>query len=172
MKNMLTRRVAPAAILAALMLSTAQPALANNEALAYPVIPGCEGFNVTLSATGGNQALHVTKTKGDLVHTITGGHGSLITVTRLNGDNSLTDTSVTFTTNGSVTHQTDDVKSGKTVLRLTGFHLVVHFPGEPRGPGTILYTGKTVITANTADFLFETVTSTGRQRDICAELVG
>jgi len=171
MNRTLARRIAPAAALAALLLTAAQPAIADHVDPDYPVYEGCPNFNITLGATGGNQDIRVTRIRDGLVYTIIGGHGTLLTVTRLDAENHLTDKSVTFTTNGSVTKLTSNEKT--TLVELSGFNLFVLFPEDPGGPSTILYTGRVVGTVDTTTFAgLGPLATTGRQRDICAELAG
>lgn len=159
-----TRRLVPAAGLAALMLAAPQSAFAADP---VPSFPGCDGFNITISATGGNQALRVTNVRNGVIYSVVGGHGTTLTI-----GNATTGKSVTFPTNGSVTHTASNVSTGTTEVQLTGQNVLVQFPTDPGGPTTILYTGRityTVVTATNDQIGFLKTTS-GRQRDICAEI--
>jgi hypothetical protein len=169
-KNMIkgstTRMLVPAAGLAALMLTAPQSAVAADPVPSYP---GCVDFNITISATGGNQATRVTRLRNGIIYSVVGGHGTTLTI-----GNATTGKSVTFPTNGSVTHTaaTSPPETGTTEVQLTGDNVLVQFPTDPGGPTTILYTGRityTVLTATNDQIGFLTTTA-GRQRDICAEL--
>jgi len=156
------RRLVPAALFAALALAAPQTALAADPP---PEYPGCVGFNITFTATGGNQADRVIRTKNGVVYTTTGGHGTVLTVT-----NATTNKSVTFPTNGSVTHKTA-FPDGTFKYALTGQNLFILFPGDNPGPSTILYTGRVTFT-NDVNGISTVQSTSGRQRDICAELAG
>ena len=155
------RRFAPAAALfAALALAAPQPALAAEPPQQYP---GCKGFNITFTATGGNQAERLFRDRGGVIYTITGGHGTVLTVR-----NATTGKSVTFPTNGSVTKITS-YPDGTADVQLTGKNLFILFPTDNPGPSTILYTGR-VTFSNDANGVSTVKSTSGTQRDICAEL--
>ena len=155
------RRFAPAAALfAALTLAAPQAAFAEEP---LPEYPGCEDFNITFSGTGGNQATRLLREKDGVVYTIIGGHGKVLTV-----NNAETGKSVSFPTNGSVT-QIKSYPDGTADLQLTGKNVFILFPTDDPGPSTVLYTGRVTFTNDASGV--STVTSTsGTQRDICAEL--
>jgi hypothetical protein len=158
-----TRRLMPAAVLAAMMLAAPQSAFAEP----VPHYPGCIGFDITISATGGNQATRVTKLRDGIIYSVVGGHGTTLTI-----GNYTTGKSVTFPTSGSVTHTATDPTTGLTEFQLTGQNVLIQFPTDPGGPTSILYTGRVTYTVITATYdQVGTLTSTsGRQRDLCAEI--
>ena len=125
--------------------------------------PGCKGFNITFTATGGNQAERLFRDRGGVIYTITGGHGTVLTVR-----NATTGKSVTFPTNGSVTKITS-YPDGTADVQLTGKNLFILFPTDNPGPSTILYTGR-VTFSNDANGVSTVKSTSGTQRDICAEL--
>ncbi|MET3949202.1 hypothetical protein [Arthrobacter sp. UYEF36] len=155
------RRFAPAAaLLAALTLAAPQSAFAAEPVLEYP---GCDGFAITISGTGGNQAVRLLRDKDGVTYTIIGGHGTVLTVGKAG-----TDKSVTFPTNGSVTKITS-YPDGTADFQLTGKNLFVLFPTDEPGPSTVLYTGR-VTFSNDATGVSTVTSTSGTQRDICAEL--
>lgn len=160
MTRMRMRRLVPAALFAALMLAAPQSAFAADPP---PQFPGCTGFDITISATGGNQAVRVIREKNGVVFTTIGGHGTVLTLT-----NAKTGKSVTFPTNGSVTHITN-FPDRTAKFELTGQNVFILFPTDTGGPSSILYTGRVVFT-NDANGISTIQSTSGRQRDLCAEL--
>lgn len=153
------RRLVPAAMFAALTLAAPQAAFAADP----PVYPGCEDFGITFTATGGNQAQRLFREKNGVLYTIIAGHGTVLTVTNVE-----TKKSVTFPTNGSVT-QVTSFPNGTAEIQLTGKNLFILFPADNPGPSTILYTGR-VTFSNDANGISTVKSTSGTQRDICAEL--
>jgi hypothetical protein len=159
-----TRRLMPAAVFAALMLAAPQSAFAADP---VPTYQGCVDFDITISATGGNQDTRVTRLRDGIIYSVVGGHGTTLTI-----GNAETGKSVTFPTNGSVTHTATDPTTGLTEVQLTGQNVLIQFPTDPGGPTSILYTGRityTVIT-ETNDQVGTLTSTSGRQRDLCAEI--
>lgn len=156
-------RLLPMALLAALALTVPQSALAANQ---VPHYPACENFDVTISATGGNQAVRSTRLKDGIIYTIVAGRGTTLTV-----GNYDTGETVTFDTKGSITRTAEDPEAGTIDVSLSGTNLFLLFDTDEGGPSTILYTGVVKFTA-TSDFtLTEPIEQiSGTQRDICAEL--
>ncbi|MGP4031765.1 hypothetical protein [Pseudarthrobacter sp. 1C304] len=156
-----SRRLVPAAAMfAALALAAPASAVAADPP---PEYPGCEDFNITFTFTGGNQADRVVREKDGVIYTITAGHGTVLTVT-----NAETLKSVTFPTQGSVT-QVTQYPDGTADIQLTGKNLFILFPGDDPGPSTKLYTGR-VTFSNDANGRSTVTSTSGTQRDICAEL--
>jgi hypothetical protein len=156
------RRLAPAAMLAAFMLAGAQPASAADFPTSDP-LPGCPGFDITVSGTNGNQAVKVTREKNGFIRTVTGGDGFILTFTNVK-----TGKTITVPTNGSVTHTTVR-PDGTTTFTLTGQNVFIFFPTDTGGARTILYTGKAVITNDaTGKSTFQS--ASGKQRNLCGAL--
>lgn len=154
-------RLLPAVLIAGVTLTAPQPAAADVQ------YPGCKDFNITFSASGGNQATRVVTLRDGVVYSVTGGHGTTLTFT-----NASSGKSVTFPTNGSVTRAAVSTTKGTTTYQLSGFNVLILFPTDPGGPSTILYTGRVTFTVETVsgDLVEPVTSSAGRQRDICAEL--
>lgn len=157
-----TRRLVPAAIMAALLLATPQPAMAADFGPSDPT-PGCPGFDLVVSGTGGNQTVKVTREKDGYLRTVTGGDGYILTFTAVKGN--AVGTSVTVPTNGSVTHTTVN-PDGTVTYTLTGQNVFIYFPTDTGGARTILYTGKAVI-KNSAAGVSTFQSASGRQTNIC-----
>lgn len=167
-----TRRLLPAAMLAALLLAAPQPAMAADFGPDGPY-PGCPGFDILISGTGGNQVTKVTREKNGYIRTVTGGDGFILTFTAVKrvpaGDPLVLGTSVTVPTNGSVTHKTVNPDKSSTIT-LTGQNVFVYFPGDDF-PGeaiaaTILYTGKAIV-KNSPEAVSTFQSATGKQKNIC-----
>lgn len=157
-----TRRLVPAAMLAALLLAAPQPAMAADFGPDGPY-PGCPDFDILISGTGGNQTTKVTRDKNGYVRTVTGGDGYILTFSAVDGDE--VGTSVTVPTNGSVTHRTVN-PDGTTTFNLTGQNVFIYFPTDTGGARTILYTGKATVT-NSATGVSTFQSASGRQTNIC-----
>jgi len=165
------RTAIAAAIVAALMLTAAQTTLADGppepvdpQDFFFPAGSACP-FNLQLSQSGGN--LH-TKTffdrNGNPVRIIQAGKGFLLTYTNVD-----TGASVTIRTDGSVSNTTINPDGTQTVSA-TGHNGLILFPTDiPAGPTTTQYIGRFVYTID-KDFVFTLVSTSGSQRDICAEL--
>ena len=163
--NRRMRRLAPATMLAALMLAGAQPASAANFPTSDP-LPGCEDFDITVSGTNGNQTTKVIREKNGFIRTVTGGDGFVLTFTNVE-----TGKSITVPTNGSVTHilAPKPPASGTTTFTLTGQNVFIFFPSDTGGARTILYTGRAVIT-NDSEGKSTFRSATGKQRNLCDAL--
>lgn len=157
-------RLLPIALLAALALTAPQSALAADR---IPHYDACASFDVTISGTGGNQAVRMTRVKDGIIYTIVAGRGTTLTV-----GNFTTGKTVTFDTKGSVTRTAENTETGTIDFALSGANLVLLFKADAGGPSTILYTGLVKFTATSDDFtLVEPIEQvSGTQRDICAEL--
>jgi hypothetical protein len=177
--NLLRRLVLAAAALPALMFTSAQPALAAPpvpvEPLTFNLSAGdaCSGFAVRLEQSGGN--LHTkdfTDRDGNLVKVIQAGKGFLLTYTNLGPDvdNPVVGKSVAIRTNGSVSKTTINPDGTRTVSA-TGHNGLILFPSDvPAGPTTTQYIGRIVY--NIDKGVFTLLSTTGQERDICAELAG
>jgi hypothetical protein len=85
-------------------------------------------------------------------------------------DNPVAGTSVTIRTDGSVTEITHN-PDGTLTYTLTGHNGLVLFPSDiPPGPSTTQYIGRVVFDVDPATGVFTLVSTSGTQRDICAEL--
>lgn len=156
------RRLAPAAMLAALVLAGAQPASAADFPTSDP-LPGCPDFDITVSGTKGNQTVKVIREKNGFIRTVTGGDGFILTFTNVE-----TGKTVTVSTEGSVTHTT--VHPNKTTtFTLTGQNVFIFFPTDTGGARTILYTGNAVIT-NDAKGKSTFQEASGQQTNLCDAL--
>ncbi len=159
--------LAPAAFLAALTLTAAQPASA---AVVFELGPGlaCQDFGLRLESTGGK--LHTktfTDQDGNPVRILTAGKGTLLTYTNVNSG-----ASVTIRTDGSVS-STRTSPDGTQTVTATGHNGLVLFPSDvPAGPTTTQYIGRIVYTVSPPDGVFTLLSTSGSARDICAELAG
>jgi hypothetical protein len=166
------RTAIAAALSAALMFTAAHSALAD-EPLILPAGLACEDFNLGISGTGGN--LHTEEfhdREGNLVRIITAGKGVLLTYINYgpDPDNPVAGASVTIRTDGSVTKTTFNPDGTQTVSA-TGHNGLVLFPTDiPEGPTTTQYIGRIVYNVDPATGIFTLVSTSGSQRDICAEL--
>jgi hypothetical protein len=169
MRNLRTA-TAPA-ILAALTLAAAQSTVASGppqpvepQEFELPAGQACD-FGLRVSQSGGN--LHIKEFRdrnGVLVRTIQAGKGFLLTYTNLD-----TGTSVTIRTDGSVSKTTFNPDGTQTVSA-TGHNGLILFPSDvPAGPTTTHYIGRIVYTIDQSG-VFTLVSTSGSQRDICAEL--
>lgn len=171
MKNAFARHLAPVALVAAFALPGAQPASAA-DGIILPAGTGCE-FALGYAPTGGK--LHTkdfTDADGNVVRSITAGKGVVITYTNYgyNKKRPVAGKSVTIRTDGSVT-ETVTNPDGTQTITATGHNGLIMFPtDEPAGPSTVHYIGQLVYTVNPESGVFTFVSSTGSQRDICAEL--
>jgi hypothetical protein len=159
------RTAIAAALSAGLMFTAAHSALADDPII-LPAGLACEDFSLRISGTGGN--LHTKEffdREGNLVRTITAGKGVLLTYTNLD-----TGKSVTIRTDGSVT-QVRQNPDGTQTWTATGHNGLVLFPTDvPAGPTTTQYIGRIVFDVDPATGIFTLVSTSGSQRDICAEL--
>jgi hypothetical protein len=165
-----TRRLALAVGLAAVALTATQPAFAQDEFI-LPAGEGCE-FSLGIKATGGNLVMReFTDAAGNLVRTIRAGKGVDLTYTNYGPDpvNPVPGESVTVKTAGSVMKTVFNPDGTQTVTG-TGHNGLILFPSDvPAGPTTTHYIGRIVYTVDTAG-VFTLVSTTGQERDICAEL--
>jgi hypothetical protein len=164
------RTAIAAAIPAALMFIAAQTTVAEPpepvppQSFEFPAGVACD-FPLGVVQSGGN--LH-TKTfvdrNGDPIRVIQAGKGFLLTYTNLDTGNS-----VTIQTDGSVSQTTFDPDGTQTVSA-TGHNGLILFPSDvPTGPSTTHYIGRIVYTID-SNGVFTLVSTSGSQRDICAEL--
>lgn len=171
MKSVFARRLAPVALVAAFALPGGQPATAA-DGIILPAGTGCE-FNLGYAPTGGK--LHTkdfTDADGNVVRSITAGKGVVITYTNYgyNKKRPVAGKSVTIRTDGSVT-ETVTNPDGTQTITATGHNGLIMFPtDEPAGPSTVHYIGQLVYNVDPKTGVFTFVSSTGSQRDICAEL--
>jgi hypothetical protein len=170
-KNTL-RRFAPGATLAALILTAAPPAFAD-EPFILPAGLGCPEFNLGIASTGGNlHSNEFTDRNGNVVRSLMAGHGVVLTYTNYGPDpkNPVAGKSVTIRTDGSVT-QTRVNPDGTHTVTATGHNGLIMFPTDvPAGPTTTHYIGRLVYNIDPATGVFTFLSSSGSRRDICAEL--
>lgn len=177
--KLLRRLVLAAATLPALMFTSELPALADPP---LPVEPqtfnvaadmACPGFALRLEQSGGN--LHkkeFTDRNGDPVKVIQAGKGFLLTYTNLGPDvdHPVLGKSISIRSNGSVSKTTINPDGTQTV-NATGHNGLILFPTDvPAGPTTTQYVGRIVYNIDPATGVFTLVSTTGQERDICAEL--
>jgi hypothetical protein len=166
-----TRRFTPAVMLAAFALTATVPA-ANAEPLIVPVGLGCPDFNLGLEGTGGKLVTREFVDKdGNVVRVITAGKGVDLTWTNYGTDpeNPVAGESVTIKTAGSVTKTVNNPDGSQTVTA-TGHNGLVLFPSDvPAGPTATQYIGRIVYNI-APDGVFTLVSTSGQERDICAEL--
>jgi autotransporter passenger strand-loop-strand repeat protein len=78
--------------------------------------------------------------------------------------------SVTIRTDGSVSNTTYN-SDGTLTVSSTGHNGLILFPSDiPAGPTTTQYIGRIVYNIDPATGIFTLVSTSGSQRDICAEL--
>lgn len=171
MKNRITLRLAPVAVLLAALLAPAAPAAADTSFI-LPAGLGCD-FNLGFESTGGNlQEKEFKDEDGNLVRVLSAGKGVVLTYTNYGTDPDapVAGKSVTIRTDGSVT-STRINPDGTQTVTATGHNGLILFPSDvPAGPTTIHYIGKLVYNVDPATGVFTFVSSKGQQRDICAEL--
>jgi hypothetical protein len=124
----------------------------------------CEGFPVRLNIGDTEREIRRTGTdrEGNTVTLLTG-LAEPVEVTNLE-----TRESVTIPARGARTLTTVS-PDGTTTVEQTGNLLLILFSSDVGGPSTTLFTGRTVFTI-TREGVFEVVSASGRQTDICAEL--
>ena len=166
------RLLASATLLAALSLTTAQPAFGA------PPAPGTS-FEVDLdaglacsfplrleSSAGEVRTISFTTENGQPGRIISVRTGVVLTYTNL-----ATDESISIKTSGSVTSAvlgSDGVTETRTA---TGHNGLILFPNDvPAGPTTTQYNGRIVYTFNTETGFVEVIETSGKATDICAEL--
>jgi WD40 repeat protein len=158
--------LAPAAVLAAMTLTAAQPASADE--FNFPAGQACQDFGLRLERTGGNlQTVTFTDKNGNDV-TLVAGKGFLLTYTNLNSGKS-----VTIRTDGSVSSTRISPDKKTFIVTATGHNGLILFPEDvPAGPTTTQYIGRIVYTIDAETGVFTLLRTSGSARDICAELAG
>jgi hypothetical protein len=164
--------LAPAALLAAMTFTVPQPALAAEQIIIDQGL-ACPDFIVGLTGTGGP----VVEKKfydedGNLVRFLSIGKGVVVTWTNLgtDPDNLVAVKSVSIKTSGSVTSTRILSPDGTATVTATGHNGLVLFPTDvPAGPTTTQYIGRIVYTIDPTG-VFTLLSTSGMQRDICAEL--
>jgi hypothetical protein len=169
-----TRRLALAVGLAAVALTATQPAFAQDpEPVFLPAGLGCPEFNLQFQATGGKLVTReFTDADGNVVRTITAGKGVDLTYTNYgpDPDDPVEGESVTVKTAGSVT-KTVVNPDGTLTVTGTGHNGLILFPSDvPAGPTTTHYIGRIVYNVDPTTGVFTLISTTGQERDICAEL--
>ena len=168
-----TRRLALAVGLAAVALTATQPAFAQEDTLILPVGLGCPDFNLGIDTTGGKLVERkFYDADGNEVRILTVYKGVNVTWTNYgtDPDNPVAGESVTVKTAGSVTKQVNNPDGTQTWTQ-TGHNGLVLFPTDvPAGPTTTQYIGRIVFNIDPATGIFTLVSTTGQERDICAEL--
>jgi hypothetical protein len=165
------RRVAPTALLVTIALTAAaRPAVAA-EPFILPADVACPDFALGITATGGK--LHTkdfVDKDGNLVRSITAGKGVDLTYTNYGSEGDVAGASVTIKTAGSVT-KTVYNSDGTYTVTATGHNGLILFDTDiPAGPSTTHYIGRLVYTVDPATGVFTLITTSGQERDICAEL--
>ena len=166
------RKAIAAAFLAPLILTAAQATAANGppepvQPQTFRFAPGeaCV-FPLGLVQSGGNVHMkEFVDRNGAPVRIITAGKGFLLTYTNLE-----TGASVTIRTDGSVSTTTNN-PDGTLTVSATGHNGLILFSSDiPAGPTTTQYIGRIVYNIDPATGIFTLVSTSGSQRDICAEL--
>jgi hypothetical protein len=164
----------PAAVFAALTLTAAQPASADP--IILPVGEGCPGFQLGLEGTGGSFVERDFNYKDGSVRSLSVGRGVVVTWTNFgtDPDNLVAGKSVAIKTSGSVTSTRKISPDGTlATVTATGHNGLVLFPSDvPAGPTTTQYIGRIVYTIDLNTGVFTLLSTSGMQRDICAELAG
>ena len=129
--------------------------------ITLPAGQACQGFALRVEATGSKA--HVINLKNASI--ITAGKGYTLTFTNVD-----TGETITIAASGSVEKVVPNPDGRTFTVQATGGNVIILFPTDiPAGPSTILYQGRVLYTRD-ADFNFTLKTSSGTQRDICAEL--
>jgi hypothetical protein len=169
-----TRLLAPAVMFAAVAVGVTQPAFAQGP-LIIPAGVACPDFNLGIEATGGKlRVLEFTDKNGDPVRKITAGKGVDLTYTNYgpDPDNPVAGESVTIKTAGSVENIVYN-PDGTETHTATGHNGLILFPSDvPAGPTTTQYIGQIVYNVDPATGVFTLLSTSGQERDICAELAG
>jgi hypothetical protein len=163
------RKILRALVSAALFagLTLLAPPAANAEEI-YGPFEACPNFDVSLSFSGGNQGLRVTRVHDGVIYTVTSGSGTTITFYAVDKKGNILK-SVTFDTKASVTKTA--TSGGNTTYQINGFGTLLLFPtDQPGGPSTTVYNGTVTFTFDATNTLVSTVLNKGRQFDICAAL--
>lgn len=162
MNRTITRRLAPASLLAAMALIVTQPAFA----VVVPEGLACPGFALDVEASEGKVRVITFKDKeGRPARVLTVATGVVITYTNLE-----TGESISFKTSGSVN---STVTEGNTqTVTATGHNGLILFPTDvPAGPTSTQYSGgRIVYTINTETGVFTLVSASGNATDVCAAL--
>ena len=168
MQGSSARKLVPPVLLAATLIA------APFAASAAP--PGPPPKDVDISLPAGEACvfpLHVvgTDSKAQVIthkngRVITAGKGFTLTFT-----NEATGKTVTIRSSGSVQKTTTN-PDGTSTVEITGGNVLILFPSDvPAGPSTKQYVGRVVYTVD-ANGVFTVQSTSGTQRDVCAELVG
>ncbi len=129
-----------------------------------PTTAACD-FPIRIDATGSKvHSKEFTDAEGNPVRIIKAGKGATLTFTNLN-----TLISTTVDPSGSV-ERTVINPDGTSTVTLSGHNVLILFSTDsPAGPSTVQYTGRVVYTVDqNGNFTVES--TSGRQRDICAEI--
>lgn len=176
MKLTESRRIAPSVLLTAALLTSSPAAIAAPPEKGDPVadfgpfnLPagqGCKDFALRVEGTDSNVNVRTFRDKeGEVVRVLQTGSGYTLTYTNLD-----TGESVTIRPTGS-NRTTVENPNGTFTVTDTGTAGIVLFPGDtPKGPSTTQYYGRLVYTLAADASTFLSLDTTGRSRDICAEL--
>jgi hypothetical protein len=166
MKTKTTRRLAAAALLGACVLVTASPASAA-ASTDLPAGIACPDFPLRIAGSDGRvRVKEFTDKSGKVVLRILQvATGVVLTYTNLT-----TQKSVSIKTSGSVWHIVNNPDETQT-WTMTGHNGLILFPTDiPAGPTTTQYNGRVVFNFDPANGFAEVISTSGRARDICAEL--
>jgi hypothetical protein len=166
------RRLVPAVLLATIALTPAQTAFAA-ELIIVPRGLGCPDFNLGIESSGGHLVTREFFDKnGNVVRVISAGKGVDLTYINYGSDpdEPVAGESVTIKTAGSVTRTVTN-SDGTLTVTGTGHNGLVLFPTDvPAGPTTTQYIGRIIYTVDPNTGVFTLISTSGQQRDICAEL--
>jgi len=157
-------RCAAAALLTAVLSAAALPAQAAPPET-FPAGLACS-FELEMGVTPGEHIVtrEFTDADGNVVRMLQAGKGDALTFTNLE-----TGAEASSRSNGFAIHTTFNA-DGSVTITMTGHTLLIMFPSDvPAGPTTTLYTGRVTFDIGT-DGVFTLQQSSGRTRDICAEL--
>ncbi|GAA1988227.1 hypothetical protein GCM10009777_23870 [Microbacterium pumilum] len=131
----------------------------------FPAGVACEfALLVTIAPSAHTVQKVFTDADGNTVRTIQAGRGSALTFTRV-----ATGDAVSLKSNGFSTQQSFNPDGSYAVVNTGHTVILISEQEDPEGASTTLYTGRVTFTA-TADDVFTITGSSGRTRDICAEL--
>jgi hypothetical protein len=163
------RRLGASVLAAAALVAVASPAPAVAAPPYDAVIPAgvaCADFDLGLNTDSDPRTIfrEFTDRDGNVVRTITAGKGPDLTFANVSSG-----TEITLKGNGFVTRTTLNDDGTQTVVN-TGHTVIILSPADvPAGPSTTLFVGRVVFEID-ADGVFTILSTSGRTRNLCAEL--
>lgn len=182
MKRTPTRPLARVALPVAALVASSSAAVAAPPEKGDPiddlgpfVLPAgtaCEGFDLRIEGTDSNAKVRTfSDRKGEVVRVLQTGRGYTLTYSRLDKKGDVVAT-VTIRPTGSNRTIVENADGTFTVTD-TGTAGIILFPEDtPKGPSSTQYYGRLVYTLADDGATFLSLDTSGKSRDICAELAG